>query len=142
MGKKSEFTSRLLIAIDVSGSISDEELNLFYSAINRFFVYGMQSVEVIQFDTEIKGKPVEFKKSHKTIHISGRGGTNFQPAIDFFTTAKNPYDGLIIFTDGFAPPPEIVSALKRKVLWICSNKKNYEHHHGWINQRGRGCWIE
>ncbi|GHT54270.1 hypothetical protein AGMMS49982_18690 [Bacteroidia bacterium] len=141
MGKKSQFTTKLLIGVDVSGSISDQEINLFYSTVNRFFKYGIQSLEVQQFDCELKGKPIEMKKAQKNIHVMGRGGTNFQPIIDFFVKNKKKYDGLIIFTDGYAKIPDTKPFIARKMLWICNNKHNYEKHHDWMSKMGRCCWV-
>jgi predicted metal-dependent peptidase len=142
MGKKSEFTTSLLIGVDVSGSISDKEINLFYSTINRFFKYGIQSLKVLQFDTDIKGVPVMMKKARKTIQVTGRGGTCFQPIIDYFSAKRKDYDGLIVFTDGYASIPELTVTAARKTIWICNNKENYERHQEWMSKRGRCCWIE
>jgi predicted metal-dependent peptidase len=142
MGKKLEFTTSLLIGVDVSGSISDEEINLFYSTINQFFKYGIQSLEVLQFDADIKGTPGMMKKACKSIQITGRGGTCFQPVIDYFSSQKKKYNGLIVFTDGFADIPELSPATIRKTLWVCSNKENYEQHWEWMSKRGRCCWVE
>ncbi|MDR2679719.1 MAG: hypothetical protein LBC47_02790, partial [Tannerella sp.] len=69
MGKKNRFITNLLIGVDVSGSISDDEVKRFYSTVNRFFRYGIHSIDVLQFDADIKGKPFTMKKAQKTIHI-------------------------------------------------------------------------
>ena len=50
MGSKFEPKTRLLVAVDVSGSISSEDLSNFFSIINRFFSYGVESVQVISFE--------------------------------------------------------------------------------------------
>ncbi|AEF86416.1 conserved hypothetical protein [Treponema primitia ZAS-2] len=142
MGKKYEFTTSLLIGVDVSGSISDEDINLFYSVITRFFHYGIQSLDVLQFDADIKGIPVIMKKARKTIKITGRGGTCFQPVIDYFSSKIKDYDGLIIFTDGYASIPELTKNIAKKTLWICNNKENYEQHYKWMSERGSCCWVE
>jgi Uncharacterized protein conserved in bacteria len=142
MGKKSQFKTKLLIGVDVSGSVSDKEIRKFYSIVNRFFKYGIQTLSVQQFDCELKGKPMEMKKAKQKIFIQGRGGTCFQPLINFFSREKNQYDGLIIFTDGYAEIPEVKPHIARKTLWICNNKWNYEHHHEWMTKTGRCCWID
>jgi predicted metal-dependent peptidase len=142
MGKKYEFTTRLLIGIDVSGSISDTELNVFYSVINRFFKYGIESLDALQFDCEIKGEPVVLKEMRKKILIKGRGGTNFQPIIDYFGSRQKTYAGLIIFTDGYAKEPQAPPGTSSKILFICNNKKNWMDHREWMTRIGRCCWIE
>ncbi|MCL2727263.1 MAG: VWA-like domain-containing protein [Bacteroidales bacterium] len=142
MGKKNEFTTRLLIAVDVSGSISDKEIRLFYSVVNRFFKYGIETMDVLQFDSEIKPPVTTIKKAEKSIKVHGRGGTDFQPAINYFETAKKPYDGLIFFTDGYAPQPKMKPNTIRRTVWICSNKENYHEHKEWMEKCGRCCWVK
>ncbi|MDR0637086.1 MAG: VWA-like domain-containing protein [Treponema sp.] len=142
MGKKSRFTTRLLIGVDVSGSISDKEINLFYSTVNRFFKYGIEKIDVQQFDADLQGKPLLMKKARKGIQVKGRGGTCFQPIIDYFAANRNTYNGLIIFTDGYAPLPNISPEDSYRVLWICSNKQSYEAHQNWMSKQGRCCWIQ
>jgi predicted metal-dependent peptidase len=141
MGKKSQLVTRLLAGVDVSGSVSDRDVALFFSTINRFFKYGIESIDVLQFDADIKGKPVIMKKARKEIQLTGRGGTNFQPIIDYFAAGGKSFDGLIIFTDGFAPVPEAAPATVRKTLWICNTRQNYGHHYRWMKNLGRCCWI-
>jgi hypothetical protein len=142
LGRKNQFSTRLLIGVDVSGSISGPELDLFYSAVNRFFRYGVASLEVAQFDAALKGDPVLMKKARRTIHITGRGGTDFQPLFDYFGENEKNYDGLIVFTDGFAAIPRVSRAAARKTLWICNNKANYDRHQLWMSRQGRCAWIE
>jgi len=140
MGKRSRFVTRLLIGVDVSGSISEDDLDLFYSTINRFFKYGVPVLDALQFDSKIRGKPAPMKKARRTIAVTGRGGTDFQPVIDFFT-AESGYDGLIIFTDGSAPQPKVPPAFKRKILWLCSSRANFDICREWMGKQGRAAWI-
>ena len=142
LGRRNEFTTRLLIGVDVSGSISDGEIDLFYSAVNRFFRYGVASLEVAQFDAALKGGPVLMKKARRTIQVTGRGGTDFQPLFDYFGEHAKDYDGLIVFTDGFAAIPRVSPAAARKTLWLCNNKANYDRHRLWMSRQGRCAWIE
>jgi predicted metal-dependent peptidase len=125
----------------VSGSISDKEINLFYSTINRFFKYGIEEIDVQQFDAKLQGEPLLIKKAQNEIQVKGRGGTSFQPIIDYFATNRSTYNGLIIFTDGYAPQPNILPRDTRKILWICNNKQSYEEHQRWMSKQGRCCWI-
>ena len=71
MGSRYDFCTKLLIAVDVSGSISDADLQNFFSIINRFFKYGIELIDVIQFDTEIKEEPLTLKKAKKLVKIKG-----------------------------------------------------------------------
>lgn len=142
MGSRYELSTNLLIAVDVSGSVSNKSLSYFFSVINRLFKYGVQKLDVIQFDAEIKGEPEPFKKARKTIKIVGRGGTSFQPTADYYCEHPE-YDGLIYFTDGYAPPPVYKTKRAIDVLWVLCGKLAYEDNCGWIKtlKRNRVTFI-
>ncbi|MDR2097835.1 MAG: VWA-like domain-containing protein [Spirochaetaceae bacterium] len=141
MGQKYTFTTRILAGIDVSGSIEKEDVALFYSCVNRFFKYGIRSLDAVQFDSDLKTEPQPLRKACSSIVIQGRGGTNYQPLIDYFSSAAVRYDGLIIFTDGFAAVPDVPPHTARKLLWICGSKENYLANHEWMEKLGRCCYI-
>ena len=139
MGSKFEPKTHLLVAVDVSGSIGSDDLQHFFSIINRFFSYGVEAINVIAFDTEIK-QEFELKKATGKIKIIGRGGTDFQCAIDYYE-AHPEYQGLIIFTDGYAEVPKI--KLKKQILWILTGKGEYDNDIHWIKdlKNCRATWI-
>ena len=119
MGSQYAYSTRLLVAVDVSGSVTNDEIKKFLAVINRFFKQGIEQIEVIQFDSEITtDKPLAIKQATKSIHISGRGGTNFQPAIDYYYEHEE-YDGLVFLTDGYALQPKLPDDKRHKPLaWI------------------------
>ncbi len=124
MGSKREFATRLLVAIDVSGSVDDQQVAQALSIINRFFKYGVENVDVIQFDAGLQGEVLPMKKAQKSIRISGRGGTDFQEAIDFFLAER--YDGLIMITDGYADVPTVTSAFYGNILWMIYDMQAFQ----------------
>lgn len=132
MGSRYQRKANVLIAVDVSGSITDESFGRFFHAINSIFFLGIiEKIDVIFFDTNLKfSKPVSIKKKFSLKEIQGRGGTNFQCALDFFVSRKE-YNGLIIFTDGQGNPPVLRSS--QNVLWILSSRIDYENSRAWIN---------
>jgi predicted metal-dependent peptidase len=142
MGMRRKFTTKLLVGVDVSGSITDKQLSAFYSAINRFFKYGVEFIDVQQFDAALQGKPLPMAKARRNIDIIGRGGTSFKPVIEYFATNVSQYDGLIIFTDGCAEIPNVPLSVARLILWICATKRDYERSRSWMRERGRCCWIK
>lgn len=68
MGSRNQDNQKLLVAIDDSGSISDEDLSKFFSIINRFFKQGLDKMRVIVFDTEIQ-QEYDLKKAKKEVKI-------------------------------------------------------------------------
>jgi predicted metal-dependent peptidase len=141
MGRRLEFTTNLLVGVDVSGSITDKDLKEFFSAINVFFRYGIKNIDVQMFDIDLKERPITMKKARKTVVVTGRGGTSFQPILNYFKENTRTYDGLIIFTDGEAQKPYVDAGIKRRIVWVCANKSSYETHKDWMIRRGRCCYI-
>ena len=119
MGSQYAYSTRLLVAVDVSGSVPDEDIRRFLAVINRFFKQGIESIEVIEFDSQITtDKPIALKQAASGIRVIGRGGTDFQPAIDFYYDHEE-YDGLVFLTDGYAPVPKVPDDKRHKPLaWI------------------------
>ena len=141
MGSRYDLASRLLVAVDVSGSIDSRTLQAFYSVVARFFKYGVETIDVVQFDAALQGDVVTFKKRPTKVEVRGRGGTSFQEVFDYLKDHRQ-YDGLLIFTDGYAPEPRVDFAMRTKVLWICRSEAEYNQHHEWMSKTGRACWIE
>jgi len=104
-GRKASRSANVAIAIDQSGSVSDELLNAFFSELN-----GLASVAnftVIPFDHKIdETKIFQWKKNQniKTERVMC-GGTNFDAPTDY-VNQKGCFDGLIILTDMCAPAPK------------------------------------
>ncbi len=140
MGSRYDFTTRLIIGVDSSGSVTTDDLSNFYSTINRFFQYGIQQIDVVQFDTKV-GEVQTLLKASETIKVTGRGGTCFQPFIDF--VARHPeYDGALIYTDGFAPQPSIPANMRTPLCWVLRSESEWKEHEHWMSQSGRVCFIE
>lgn len=133
MGSRYELSTNLLIAVDVSGSVTDKSLQFFFSVINRLFKYGIEKLDVLQFDATIQGEPEPLKKARRTVKIMGRGGTSFQPAADYYCEHPE-YDGLIYFTDGYAPPPVFNTKRPIDVLWVICSKQCYAENAEWIRK--------
>ena len=144
MGSHYDFTTRLLIAIDTSGSVGSEELGRYFRIITTFFKYGIQEIDVLMFDDEVQGEPItltEAKKNKQQFKVRGRGGTSFQAPVNYVKEHPN-YDGLIIITDGYAPVPDVPPHLRAKLLWVIDNEKSYKEHYDSLRKTGRVCLME
>jgi predicted metal-dependent peptidase len=139
MGSVRRFDTKLLVAVDVSGSISTESLKYFYGVINSAFRYGFESIDVIQFDCGVRAVH-NLKKVIKDVAIVGRGGTSFQEPIDY--AHENGYDGLVVLTDGYAPEPTIPDGFKTGILWVCENESCLKQHKKWMEKTGRACVMQ
>lgn len=131
MGSRYDFTTHLLFAVDVSGSMSREELQTGFSIVNRFFQYGIRSIDVLSFDTQITQPPTTLRHARSDIEISGRGGTDFQCLMNFLDGESKykpsvAYDGMIVFTDGQAPEPKPTKNRRTRILWLFQSESAYQ----------------
>ncbi len=137
MGSRYERKADILIAVDVSGSITDESFARFYKAIkNFFFLKIIENIDLIFFDVNLKNTtPVKFTKNLNLSEITGRGGTNFQPPIDYFLENHSRYSGMIIFTDGEGDVPKVGRTIgNASILWILDSRLAYEKSRWWIDK--------
>ena len=144
MGSRYDFVTRLLIAIDTSGSVGSEELGRYFRIITTFFKYRVQEIDVLMFDFAVQGKPIkldEAKKNKQEFKVKGRGGTNFQVPIDYVKEHPN-YDGLIIITDGYAETPEVPPHMSTKLLWVIDNEQSYKQNYSSLRKTGRVCLMQ
>ena len=139
MGSIRRFDTKVLVAVDVSGSISSSDLSYFYGVVNSAFRYGFTAVDVIQFDAGVRVVQT-LKKVMRDVAVLGRGGTSFQEPIDYAN--ENGYDGLVILTDGYAPEPIIPDNMRCKLVWVCNDRSSYENSHRWMEKSGRVCIME
>jgi len=87
----------ILVAVDTSGSVSTEELRDFFGEIEYIYKAGAR-VTILECDTRIN-KIVEYD-GKRIPEIYGRGGTDFNPPVEYYIKHKKEYASLIYFTDG------------------------------------------
>lgn len=114
-GLKIKRQKHILAAVDTSGSVSTTELKEFLNELYHLKKTG-SDVTVIQCDTAISHIGPFDPKADWEIH--GRGGTDFQPVIDYYNEHMDKYSCLFYFTDGGAPSPENA---KGNLLWVLSS---------------------
>jgi predicted metal-dependent peptidase len=115
-GLKVKMRQHMLLAIDTSGSVSDNELKEFMGEMHHIFKCGVD-ITVIQCDTSIRS--IEPYKGKFEMNVLGRGGTEFDPVLEYYNANQNKYTSLVYFTDG-----ECYTDVKPKgnVLWVLSEQ--------------------
>jgi len=116
-GKKTLRQAKIAIAIDQSGSVSDEMLAGFFGELNK--LAKLAEFTVIPFDTEVpEDKVYVWKKGQnkKTERVSC-GGTCFNAPTDYVNA--NSFDGVIILTDMEAPKPKRCKAQR---MWMTDKR--------------------
>ena len=120
MGTRHQKMSKILVAIDTSGSVTMSEYMEFMKQINTMKgVAEFHIVECdacIQYEYDFEGKP--------NLKLHGGGGTSFQPVVDKFIAESCVYDSLIYFTDGECPIPDNTP---KHTLWVVSSKGSKEN---------------
>lgn len=117
-GLKIKQKKHILVGIDTSGSVRKDELEEFLTEIHHLNKTGSE-VTIVQCDTAIAH--IGTYKPGQDYAIHGRGGTSFQPVIDYYNEHMNNISCLIYFTDGEAPAP--VNA-KGNILWVLSSESH------------------
>ena len=111
-GLKERFYSHILVAIDTSLSVSKYDLQEFHNELKHLHKTG-HDIYVLLCDTKIQK---EFKfNPRKQLNIDGRGGTNFQPVIDYYKRNLRKYSCLIYLSDGEASAPK---GARGNILWV------------------------
>ena len=114
-GIKIKRRNKLLVAIDTSGSIRQDELLEFFSEIYFIWRQGAE-IQIVECDTHIH-KTYNYKGT-PPVEVHGRGGTSFDAPMIYGNQEYRP-DALIYFTDGYAPAPQNLPRFP--VLWIISS---------------------
>lgn len=121
-GLKIKPRKHVLVAVDTSGSVSGKELVEFFHEIDHIHRTGAE-VTIVQADAAISH--ISPYKKGLDVVIHGRGGTDFQPVIDYYSRNLNKYTCLIYFTDGEAPAPDKPLG---KLLWVLSSQSKETDH--------------
>jgi predicted metal-dependent peptidase len=112
-GKKTLRQAKIAIAIDQSGSVSDQMLEQFFGELNK--LAKLAEFTVVPFDTEVDDNNVyvwkkgQNKKAERVMYES----TCFNAPTDYVNSHS--FDGVIILTDMEAPKPKRCKAQR---MWM------------------------
>ena len=116
-GLKVKMKQKLMLAIDTSGSVCDDEVREFMNEMHHIYKTGVD-ITLVQCDTYIRDIS-EYKGTYD-LKLHGRGGTDFTPVIEYFNENTS-YTSLVYFTDGEA---STYVNPRAKVLWVHSEQSN------------------
>ena len=128
-GRKVNRIANIAISIDQSGSVSDAELNAFFSELNK--LADLATFTVIPFDSKVAEDKVyvwkkgEKRKWERVLY----GGTDFNAPTAYVN--KRNFDGHIVLTDLYAPKPK---ASRCRRMWMAS-KYNVDNAYFKTNER-------
>ena len=126
----------IVVAIDTSGSVSQEELNIFATETQSLCEEcGINKIRVTYCDTSIIRNPTtgewwdEFDLDNEELefNLRGGGGTRFEPPFNLFNDETDDTDDVIAFiyfTDGYCDVRAEVEP-SVPVIWALSTNQNY-----------------
>ncbi len=112
--------TNVVVALDTSGSIVDDELNTFITEVNAIKGLVNARITLLACDDELDQdgpwvyEPYEAMTSPPT--LSGNGGTNFNPVFDWIEQQAIPPDLLIYLTDAKGRFPN--KSPRLETLWL------------------------
>ena len=112
--------AEIAVALDISGSISDEEFKQAIKEVLNIVRNYNQEITIIECDNQIRR--VYKVKSIKDIkdRINIRGGTKFTPVFEYANNKK--INLLVYFTDGKGENRIQVTPRGYKILWVISGR--------------------
>lgn len=125
---------RLAVAVDTSGSISDSDLEMFFSEIHAMWSRS-HATEITVLECDAALQDVYEYRGQRPRSVGGRGGTSFDPVFEYLRKHKNQtYDGCIYLTDGCAAEPNIKPPCS--LLWVVTHNGQVGPHlaHGRVLQ--------
>jgi|GEM_PF-2283194 len=124
--KKGNLNDRLhpiVVAFDVSGSVSNKELMYFLNELQALSDKMKLPITYIQFDWDIQNVETIAPNEKPSFNLHGRGGTSFQPVFNYLKDEQYPKETqLFIFTDG-GGEREINNLGYKKYQWIISGNQ-------------------
>ena len=88
----------------------------FFNEINHIWKSGVK-VTIAECDAALKN--IYEYKGKVPESVMGRGGTDFQPVVDYYNKNYTIYNTMIYLTDGFCPAPD--PGPRTTCLWVISS---------------------
>jgi predicted metal-dependent peptidase len=110
--------TNIVIAVDTSGSIAQEELNVFVTEVNAIKSLVNAKITLLACDRELDG-PWVFEPWEQLVlpsTLQGGGGTDFTPVFDWMQVGARYADLLVYFTDACGRFPAV--APNFETLWL------------------------
>lgn len=124
----SERLMSIAIAVDASGSVSDEEFLVFVSEIHSILkMMKPEKITLIQFTTRITSvDEIKSVRELSKVRFVGRGGTRIGPVIEWAN--ENKPQLLLTFTDGAFR--FFGEKTKSPTIWLINNNPDFEAPYG------------
>ena len=120
-GAMDDKTLKLVIAIDTSGSVDDQQVAEIFNEIFSIIAHRKFEMTVIECDSQVQRVYRVRTKNDVQLSVLGRGGTAFTPVIEYINDDRYFRDALLIyFTDGWGEE-SIPRPRTYRNLWVLTS---------------------
>lgn len=119
-GELRSHKAKIVVAIDISGSISDEEFKQAVKEVLSIVKNYNHEITIVECDTNIKNSYKVRTIKDIRERVSSGGGTKFSPVFEYVNDLKA--NLLIYFTDGKGEEKLTVLPKGYKTLWVISGR--------------------
>jgi len=110
---------KILVAIDTSGSVSDQLLSQFLAELES--IAQNTDVDLMYVDYGVQDVQPFKKAADSSYKVKGRGGTDMREIFRWIKQNKYVVDGVIVQTDGETPYPTREERMGLRTLWLISS---------------------
>jgi predicted metal-dependent peptidase len=115
-----KYKQKILVAIDTSGSINNEDLKDFFTEVHHMYKSGI-AIDILECDCSI-GRIYEYK-GKPDCKITGGGGTSCEPIVEYLDKRRGVYTTTVYFTDGYLDKKP---AEKLRWIWLISSDGDHK----------------
>lgn len=130
-GRVSERMIQIVIALDTSGSIGEEDFQAFIAEMRSIQSCYNGTINILECDAEVQKEYKLTKYGKLDTKFRGRGGTSFKPVFEHIQKKKLPCDLLLYFTDLYGDA-ESCKKPPYPVIWVSTTDNNIKVPFGWI----------
>lgn len=116
--------AELIIAIDVSGSITDVEIDYMMTEIFDIVKNSDFDITIIECDSQVRRVYKVKNRSQVKKKIDTRGGTRFSPVFQYIKEKRLTNKVIVFFTDGIGEKELSVELRNNKVIWVLTGRKD------------------
>ena len=136
---ENETIGEVVVAIDTSGSIGQEQLNAFASELVSICeAVSPDAVRVLWWDTKVHGEQLftdNYDQIGSMLKPLGGGGTRVSSVAEYINKKKINAECVLVFTDGYLES-DVVWNISAPTLWMVTENRN------WTPPSGKKVFME
>jgi predicted metal-dependent peptidase len=123
-GRLSRHIAEIVVAIDISGSITDKEIEQIMSEVFAVVKNYPSEVTIVECDSEIR-RTYKVRNIHQVKKkVNTRGSTRFSSVFEYMANNRMKNHVLIYFTDGLGEEELSLKPIHRNTIWVLTGKED------------------